>query len=128
MLMASVLGPLPGEFREIAIDPNRPDPYTVTWNLTVERQLTADTMVQASYVGTRFTHAPNNIAMNLVNPATRLRLDPTIGEIDFSTNGVRSVSQPAADQQCALGRDYVQVVDVRIAPMSLPSAAGLDAS
>jgi hypothetical protein len=82
-------GLAPAIVSRFAIDPNRKDPYTVSWNLTFERQLGANLMAQASYVGTRFNHAPNNIAMNLVNPATKLRLDPTIGEIDFSTNGGR---------------------------------------
>ena len=88
-LLAVQAGLAPAVVSRFAIDPNRRDPYTVSWNLTAERQLGADVMVQASYVGTRFTHAPNNVAMNLINPGTKLRLDPTIGEIDLSTNGGR---------------------------------------
>jgi hypothetical protein len=88
-LLAVQNGLAPAVVSRFAIDPNRKDPYTLAWNLTLERQVGAGLMAQASYVGTRFNHAPNNIAMNLINPATRQRLVPSIGEIDFSTNGGR---------------------------------------
>ena len=58
----------------------------MSWNLTFERQLGRDLLAQVSYVGTRGVHMPNNLVMNLVDPATRQRLDPTIGEIDLSTD------------------------------------------
>jgi Carboxypeptidase regulatory-like domain len=59
-------------------------PYSAQWNLTVERQLPGNTLLSASYVGTKGTHLPSALGpINVLNP-----LNPTITNIgsDLSVN------------------------------------------
>jgi hypothetical protein len=59
-------------------------PYSAQWNLTVERQLPGNTLLSASYVGTKGTHLPSALGpINVLNP-----LNPTIASIgsDLAVN------------------------------------------
>ncbi|HKA00877.1 MAG TPA: TonB-dependent receptor, partial [Candidatus Solibacter sp.] len=51
-----------------ALDPESRLPYTQQWNASVEHQLTSDTLVSASYVGTVGTHLQGSININQPTP------------------------------------------------------------
>jgi Carboxypeptidase regulatory-like domain len=52
-------------------------PYSSQWNLTVERQLPKNTVLDVAYVGTKGTHLPSALGpINVLNP-----LNPTISAI-----------------------------------------------
>ena len=52
-------------------------PYSSQWNLTVERQLPSNTVLNIAYVGTKGTHLPSALGpINVLNP-----LNPTITSI-----------------------------------------------
>ncbi len=46
------------------IDPNYESPDAQQWNLTVQREITKDFVVEASYVGTKGTHLPGTVVLN----------------------------------------------------------------
>ena len=79
----------PAVVSRFVVDPNRHDSYSLTANLTVERQLSSNLLLQTSFVATRHLHSPEARALNLVNPATGKRIDATIGEIDLSESAGR---------------------------------------
>ena len=59
-------------------------PYSSQWNLTVERQLPGNTLLNLAYVGTKGTHLPSALGpINVLNP-----LNPTITAIgsDLAVN------------------------------------------
>jgi outer membrane receptor protein involved in Fe transport len=70
-------------------DRNRRDPYTITTSLTIERQLTKNLALEVTGIGTRTLKSPNGHTLNLINPATKVRLVPSIGEITLSENSAR---------------------------------------
>jgi Carboxypeptidase regulatory-like domain/TonB dependent receptor len=86
---AVALGFAPAVVSRAVSDPNRRDPYTVTASLTLERQLAKDLALEITGIGSRTLKSPNGHTLNLVNPATKVRLVPTIGEITFSENSAR---------------------------------------
>jgi Carboxypeptidase regulatory-like domain len=58
-----------GDFEE-ANNPHWKDPSSAQWNLTVERQLTANTMVRLSYTGQNTYHLPITIDLNQIPAST----------------------------------------------------------
>lgn len=79
-------GLAPAVVSRFVIDRNRRDPYTMTWNLTAERQLTGNLVLQASYVGTRTLKSQGSEALNLIDPISKVRPSPGIGQITLSDN------------------------------------------
>jgi outer membrane receptor protein involved in Fe transport len=88
-LAALQAGLAPKIVSRFVIDPNRRDAYTLSWNLTVERQLTRNLVLQTSYVATRTLKSQGSRALNLINPATGIRTAPSIGQISLSDNSDR---------------------------------------
>jgi hypothetical protein len=79
---------LPANFhlsRSIA-DYNRRDTYVASWNFTFQHQLTNDLAFQAGYVGQRTVKLISVRPLNLVDPKTGTRPDPTLGQINFEEN------------------------------------------
>jgi Carboxypeptidase regulatory-like domain len=58
-----------GSFEE-GNNPNFKDPTSAQWNLTVERQVTADTAVRLSYVGQGTWHLPITVDLNQIPAST----------------------------------------------------------
>jgi hypothetical protein len=87
--VAVAQGLAPAIVTRTVVDPARRDPLTRSWNLTVERQFGDTLAVEAGYVGTRTVHALNSVALNLIDPATKVRPDPSIGQINLSTSSGR---------------------------------------
>ena len=67
-------------------DYNRRDTYVNMWNLAVQQQLTSAMALQVAYVGTRTVKLISVRPLNLVNPATGQRQDPSLGQINFEEN------------------------------------------
>lgn len=86
---AAEAGLAPAIVSRFLIDRDRRDPYTLTWNLTVERQLSRNFLLQTSYVGTRTRKSQGSRALNLVDPVTKSRFDPLIGQISYSDSSNR---------------------------------------
>ncbi|MSV28807.1 MAG: TonB-dependent receptor, partial [Bryobacterales bacterium] len=59
-----------------AISSNYPNPYSLQWNLSVQRQLTSTLALETSYTGTRGLKLPFKREMNLVDRQTGVRPDP----------------------------------------------------
>jgi hypothetical protein len=62
------------------------DTYVNMWNFTVQRELTKDMAVQVAYVGQRTDKLVSVAPLNLVDPATGQRDDPTLGQVNFESN------------------------------------------
>ncbi len=75
--------------RSIA-DFDRADEYSLQWNGSLQYALTSRTAVQASYVGSRALKLYSTRPVNVFDPATGRRPDPTFGEITFRENAGRS--------------------------------------
>lgn len=56
---------------EQATDPRYRDAQTAQWNLTVEREITPDTSVRVSYVGSSTYRLPVTVDLNQVKPSTQ---------------------------------------------------------
>jgi hypothetical protein len=82
-------GLAPAVVSRFVLDPHKRTPYTLSADLTLERQLMSNVLLQVSLVATRGLHVPDTRALNLVNPLTGKRTDPSIGEIDLSENAGR---------------------------------------
>jgi hypothetical protein len=82
---------LPPDFRlsRNVADYNRRDTYIGMWNFTVQQQLTPTLAVQAGYVGQRTLKLISVRPLNLVDPATGQRPDPSLGQINFEENAAR---------------------------------------
>jgi hypothetical protein len=82
---------LPPSFRlsRSVADYNRRDTYVGMWNLAIQRSVTSTLAVQAAYVGQRTVKLISVRPLNLVNPATGVRQDPTLGQINFEENAAR---------------------------------------
>ena len=61
---------LGGGFFEEGNNPNLKDGTSAQWNLTVERQVTANTTVRLSYVGQGTWHLPITVDLNQIRPST----------------------------------------------------------
>jgi hypothetical protein len=61
---------LGGGSLEQANDPNFRDPQAAQWNLTLERQITPNTVARISYVGMSSYHMPVTIDLNQIAPST----------------------------------------------------------
>ena len=68
-----------------AVDPNHHDEYSEQYNATLERQLSASTVVSASYVGNRVLHEYSTVLENPVNPSTGTRPFANIGPVNLVT-------------------------------------------
>jgi hypothetical protein len=81
-------GLLPKNFRlsRVVADYNRRDTYAGMWNLSVQRQLPANASVQLSYVGQRTVKLYSARPLNLVDPATRVRPHPELGQVNLMEN------------------------------------------
>ena len=69
-----------GSFEE-GNDPHFKDPTSAQWNLTLERQITADTAVRLSYVGQATWHLPITVDLNQI-PASTTPYVPANGWAD----------------------------------------------
>jgi hypothetical protein len=54
----------PGSFTTVFFDPNFPDTRMADWNLTIEREIMANTVVRASYVGTHGWNLEQDYSQN----------------------------------------------------------------
>jgi outer membrane receptor protein involved in Fe transport len=75
---------------ESLVDPNRRDERSGTWNFTVQRALTANLALQASYVGTRSWHQYGTRNLNLFSPTLGTRVDPALGTVTLREYAARS--------------------------------------
>lgn len=66
-------------------------PETYQWNFDIEREVGAQFVLTASYIGTRGTHLMVNDQFNPIDPTTGLRIDPTRGSWTVRTNGGDSI-------------------------------------
>lgn len=83
--LAASSGLAPATVSRSTIEQNERTPYTYNFNLTAEQALGANTLFQVGYVGSRSFKQPGAQALNLINPATGLRPNPAVGEIDLTT-------------------------------------------
>lgn len=92
------------------VDPNRKSPYTMNWNLSIQKTLASNYLIEGSYTGNSSVNGFENWEMNSISYdwANNLRLtNPTVfsafltnpqiyrpfpnyGSITFRTNGARS--------------------------------------
>jgi outer membrane receptor protein involved in Fe transport len=86
---AVALGFAPPIVSRFVSDRNRRDPYTISTSLTIERQLAENLALEITGIGTRTLKSPNGHTLNLLDPATRARVVPAIGEITLSENSAR---------------------------------------
>lgn len=79
---------LPKSFRlsRSIADYNRRDTYVNMWNLAIQRAVTSGFAVQAAYVGQRTVKLISVRPLNLVDPVTRSRPVPELGQINFEEN------------------------------------------
>ena len=66
-----------------AISSNYPNPYSLQWNLSVQRQLTSSLALETSYTGTRGLKLPFKREMNLVDRQNGVRPDPRFLQFTF---------------------------------------------
>lgn len=71
------------------LDYNARDEYAMQWNLSVQSAITSQQTVQISYAGNRGLKASGLLPVNLIDPATGRRPDPSIGDIYFRENAGR---------------------------------------
>ncbi len=69
----------------------RRDVYTQQWNLSVGRQLGADTTVQVAYVGNHGLNLRRNLNINFFDPTLGRRPNPNFGDINIEGNTGQSV-------------------------------------
>ena len=62
-----------GRISGATIDPNNPNPYSLQWTLSVQRQLTNTLVLETSYVGNHGVKLVGRILSNQVDPVTGLR-------------------------------------------------------
>jgi hypothetical protein len=77
---------------EQATDPHYRDAQTAQWNVTVERELSANSSMRVSYVGSSAYRLPVSIDLNQVHPSTH-PYDPSLAPFQnwgviFSTNNL----------------------------------------
>lgn len=65
---------------------NKPDIYSMQWNLSVATQLTTNNSVQIAYVGNRGVNQWREENINYPDPSTGLRPNQTYGNIVLQTN------------------------------------------
>jgi hypothetical protein len=100
----------------LAFDPNYRNAYVQSWNLTVQRQLSRDLVVEAAYVGTKGTHLFGNNHVNLNQPdpgpgviatrrpyATRAPLAVTISLRDSSQSSIYHALQIKMEKRLGHG-------------------------
>jgi outer membrane receptor protein involved in Fe transport len=63
------------------------NPLTYQWNLNVQRELPGHFVLTTAYVGTRGEHLFTNQQYNPIDPATGVRMNPTLGDVLVRTNG-----------------------------------------
>jgi TonB-dependent Receptor Plug Domain. len=63
------------------------NPLTYQWNLNIQRELPGHFVLTTAYVGTRGEHLFANQQYNPIDPATGVRLNPTLGDVLVRTNG-----------------------------------------
>ena len=83
--LAASSGLAPATVSRSTIEQNEPTPYTYNFNLTAEQAFAKSYLFQAGYVGSRGVKQPGAQALNLINPATGLRPNTAVGEIDLTT-------------------------------------------
>jgi hypothetical protein len=66
---------------ESLADPNRRDERSGTWNLSVQRAITSNLALQASYVGTRNWDQLGTRNLNLFSPGLGTRVHPNLGTV-----------------------------------------------
>jgi hypothetical protein len=81
-------GLLPSNFRlsRSVADYNRRDTYIGMWNFSLQQSVARNTAVQASYVGTRTVKLISVRPLNLIDPVTKVRPAPELGQINFEEN------------------------------------------
>lgn len=70
-IAASQLVQIGGGTIEMATDPHYRDPQSAQWNLTVERELTANTALRVSYVGMNSYRLNVSVNLNQIAPSTQ---------------------------------------------------------
>jgi hypothetical protein len=75
---------------ESLLDPHMKTERSGTWNLSLQRVLTSNLAVQASYVGTRNWDQYASRNLNLFNPVLNNRLDPNVGDVTLIEYAGRS--------------------------------------
>jgi hypothetical protein len=90
-------------------------PYTQQWNFGIEREVTKDLSVTASYVGTKGTRLTSSmLPMNALNPSLMKQygsqLYDTFGPSDTVVDGVRAPYAGWANQMSACGATVAQAL------------------
>ena len=75
---------------ESLADPNRRDERSGTWNFSVQRALTSNLAIQASYVGTRNWDQLGTRNLNLFSPQLGTRVHPNLGTVTLREFAGRS--------------------------------------
>ena len=87
----------------------------------IQRQVTSTLAVQAAYVGQRTVKLISVRPLNLVNPATGNRQDPTLGQINFEENAARIALEGARPYP---GNRFKSPLAERVIVRALSAAAG----
>ncbi|MBS1859226.1 MAG: TonB-dependent receptor [Acidobacteria bacterium] len=90
-------------------DYNRRDTYAGMWNVSLQHQVTDTLAVQASYVGQRTVNLIGVRPLNLVDPATKARPVPSLGQVNFEENAGRisyHALELSANQRLWRGLNY----------------------
>jgi len=67
--LAQVTGVTPGNNQLTYFSPNQPDSLTHTWNLTLEKEISANTVVRVRYIGSHSANLSQNYNYNSATPA-----------------------------------------------------------
>lgn len=78
---AAQLGLLPAVVARRIVDPNLRDTYSQQWDLTLQRALSKNFVLETSYVGNLSLKNVNTRSVNLIDPALKHRPVRSIGEI-----------------------------------------------
>jgi outer membrane receptor protein involved in Fe transport len=84
------LGLIPPVIGRKVIDPNFRDTYNLMWNASIQRQLfSPNWALEVGYVGAHNVNTIQTRLVNTIDPVTRRRPNPNIGEIQIVENAGR---------------------------------------
>ena len=76
----------PGTVSPRDMDRNRKDMYVSQWGLSIQQALPHALVGTLSYVGSKGTNLLTTSYVNLINPATGLRMYPNFGQVEWRGN------------------------------------------
>jgi hypothetical protein len=86
----------PGAANASFFAPNQPDPRVQNWNLTLEKEIMANTIVRAGYIG---NHSSNLDTLDSLNNSTPAYIWYTTKGVALPTGNLSDVATNAYDQQ-----------------------------